>query len=251
MGDGGFSQDGDNAESREKLGVKRAFLGGMRATISPAAIVLVFSMIGFGALARENGFSAFHTAFITFFIWALPGQVVLVSEVAGGASLLVAAFAVTLTAVRLMPLAVTLMPMLRGHNTPKWKLYLLSHFMAITVWVESMRTLPAMRREDRIPYYFGFCALLLSINIVAVLVGHTAAGLFSPVLAGGLLFLTPIYFTLSLISVSNDIAGRLSLAFGMILGPLFFIMTPGFDLVLAGLIGGTAAYGIGRMAKTA
>lgn len=238
---------GDHSQVNDAPGVKRAFIGGMRATISPAAIVLIFSMIGFGALARENGFSAFHTAFITFFVWALPGQVVLVSEVAAGASLLVAALAVTLTAVRLMPLAVTLMPMLRGDNTPKWKLYLLSHFMAITVWVESMRKLPAMPREDRIPYYSGFCTLLLSVNIVAVLIGHTLAGLFSPLLAAGLLFLTPIYFTLSLISVSDDIAGRLALVFGMILGPLFFVLTPGFDLMLAGLIGGSAAYGIGRM----
>ena len=122
--------------------------------------------------------------------------------------------------------------------------------MAITVWVESMRNLPAMPRVDRIPYYSGFCTLLLSANIVAVLIGHTLAGLFSPLLAAGLLFLTPIYFTLSLISVSDDIAGRLALAFGMILGPLFFVLTPGFDLMLAGLIGGSAAYGIGRMVAT-
>ena len=43
----------------------------------------------------------------------------LVSEIATGASLFVAAFAVTLTAVRLMPLAVTLMPLLRGDATPE------------------------------------------------------------------------------------------------------------------------------------
>ena len=160
-----------------------------------------------------------------------------------------ATFAVTLTAVRLMPLAVTLMPILRGHNTPKWKLYLLSHFMAITVWVESMRKLPSMPREDRIPYYSGFCTMLVSVNIGAVIVGHTLAGVFSPLLAGGLLFLTPIYFTLSMISVSVSISGYLSFVFGMVLGPIFFLLTPGFDLLLAGLIGGTAAYAVGRVVK--
>ncbi len=220
----------------------------MRAIVSPAAIVLIFSMLGFGALARENGFSAFHTAFITFIVWALPGQVVLISEVETGASLAVAAFAVTLTAVRLMPLAVTLMPLLRGKNTPRWKLYLLSHFMAITVWVESMRKLPGMARADRIPYYSGFCTLLLISSIFAVLIGHTLAGQFSPLLASGLLFLTPIYFTLSLTSVAEGFSGHLAFAFGLALGPVFFLLTPGFDLLLAGLIGGTAAYFLGRRA---
>lgn len=218
----------------------------MWATTSPAAVVLMFSFFGFGAFAHESGISLFDTVFISFFVWALPGQVVLVSEIASGATMAAAALAVTLTAVRLLPLAVTLLPILREPHTPKWKQYLLTHFMAITVWVESMRTLPGMPRDERIPYYCGFCAVLFITNMFVAAIGHSLAGILSPKLAAGLLFLTPLYFVLSLISVSNDWSNRLALLFGFTLGPIFFIYFPGYELLLSGLIGGTLAYFIGR-----
>lgn len=225
---------------------RSAFFLGIKTCFAPAAIVLMFSFFGFGAYARESGFSLANTIFVSFFVWALPGQVVLVSEVAAGATMVAAAIAVTLTAVRLLPLAVTLLPVLREPETPKWKQYVLTHFMAITVWVESMRLLPSMPRDERIPFYTGFCALLISLNMVTTAVGYELAGILSPKFAAGLLFLTPLYFLLSLTKVAGDNANKLALVFGFVLGPVLFAWLPGFELLLAGLIGGTVAYFIGR-----
>jgi len=138
------------------------------------------------------------------------------------------------------------MPILRAPRTGKLHQILLAHFCAITIWVESMHRLPQMPRGERVPYYWGFCTVLVSTNLVATIVGYEAAALLSLELAAGLLFLTPLYFVLSMLRASDTLADRLALLFGFALGPLVYVTMPGFELVLSGLVGGTAAYLIDR-----
>ncbi len=64
-------------------------------------------------------------------------------------------------------------------------------------------------------------------------------------LAAALVFLTPVYFLLALWGAARTRADVMALAFGLVLGPPFAILVPQADLLLAGLIGGTAAYGVG------
>lgn len=221
----------------------------MRRAPSTGAFVLVCSFLGYGALVHESGLTLVQAVAIALFIWALPGQVVLVSEMAVGAALWSAAISVTLTSVRLMPLAVVLMPILRGERTSKLHQILLAHFCAITIWVESMQRLPAMPRAERVPYYWGFCSILVSTNLVATAVGYQLAAALTRELAAGLLFLTPLYFLLSMLRASDSPTDRLALLFGFTLGPLVFVTLPGFELVLSGLVGGSAAYAVGRMRR--
>jgi len=218
----------------------------MRRAPSTGAFILICSFVGYGALVHESGLTLIQALAIALFVWALPGQVVLVSEMAAGAALWSAAIGVTLTSVRLMPLVVVLMPILRGPRTGRLHQLLLSHFCAITIWVESMQRLPRMSRAERVPHYWGFCSVLVSTNLVATIVGYEAAALLTLELAAGLLFLTPLYFVLSMLRASDTPADRLALLFGFVLGPLVIVTLPGFELVLSGLVGGTAAYLIDR-----
>src|SRR5262245_57959831 len=80
---------------------------GARETPIIPALVLCSTFVGFGALTSETGFSLLHTLFMCVFIFALPGQVVLVDEMARGASIVTAAIAVTATSVRLLPMTVS------------------------------------------------------------------------------------------------------------------------------------------------
>ena len=221
----------------------------MRRAPSTGAVVLICSFVGYGALAHETGLTVVQSVAVALFIWALPGQVVLASEAAVGAALWSATVAVTLTAVRMMPLVVVLMPILRGERTGKLHQLLLAHFCAITIWIESMQRLPAMPRAERIPYYWGFCSFLVVTNLIATIVGHQLAAALGVVVAGGLLFLTPLYFVLSMLRAIDTETDRLALLFGFLLGPLIFIALPGFELVLSGAVGGTGAYVVGRMRR--
>ena len=54
-------------------------------------------------------------------------------------------------------------------------------------------------------------------------------------LMAGLLLLTPIYFLTSLWGSARERAGHVAMMFGMVLGPVFHLFAPGFDLLAAAL----------------
>ena len=93
-----------------------AFIGGLGLIISVPSVVLFVNPLGFGALARDGGFDLGHAAFLAAIVFALPNQVVLIDQLMRGATIAGAALAVTLTAVRLMPMTVTLVPLFQGEK---------------------------------------------------------------------------------------------------------------------------------------
>jgi len=250
-----IKQRGDDPPSHDQpawavdAGIMTSFWRGTRAFYQLPAVVLFFTALGYGAFARDVGLSFGQTVFLSLSIFALPGQVVLVDQVAQGAGLAATAFAVTLTAIRLLPTTAVLVPYLRAEGTSKWLLLLGSHFIAVTAWVVGMRALPFLPRRLRLAHHMGIGCALISAVTAASAIGHELAQTLPTVLAAVLLFLTPIYFLLSLLAAAAIRSDQLAIAFGIILGPLAFLIMPGFDLLATGLVGGTAAYLIGRMAR--
>ena len=117
--------------------------------------VLFGTYIGIGALAHDFGFSVWWALASTILMWAGPAQVILISALGAGASLIEAAIAVALSSVRLLPMVVALLPMLRRPDTRAWKLILPAHFTAVSMWVEALRLLPKQPRENRIAFCNG------------------------------------------------------------------------------------------------
>jgi predicted branched-subunit amino acid permease len=225
---------------------RAAFFRGIREFPVVPGVILLSAIMGFGALARDTGVSLGAAVFSTAAIFALPGQVVLLNEQAAGATLLATAFAVMLTATRLLPMSVVLAPYLRGSLLPRWVLIPAIHFCAVTLWVTGMRRLPEIAPADRLPYYLGSAIPLYVLALATTAIGYLIAGEVSPLIAAALFFLTPIYFVLSMIqSAARSLTDKLAIVLGLLFGPLFAIWTPGFDLLLAGIIGGGAAYAVG------
>ena len=222
---------------------RHAFFRGVLAAPSTPVVVVVATFVGFGALSRDIGLDLFQALFITGTMFALPGQVVLADQIVVGATLVTTIFAVTLTAVRLLPLTVSLMPLLRNASTSRLTQLVLSHFVSITSWLEAMRRLPPLPQHLRAAFFGGFAAALFTIVLAATLIGYVAAGQVPPAIAAGLIFVSPLYFYLSLLGAADTGIDRAALALGTILGPILFLVAPGFDLLLTGLIGGTLAYG--------
>lgn len=223
-----------------------AYMRGIAAAPSVPVFLVLATFIGFGALAHGVGLTLAQTVFISISVFALPGQVVLVDQIAQGAALLSTAFAVTLTSVRLLPLTISLMPYLRDGITPRWTEFLFAHVLAITMWIESMRRLPQLPVGLRAPYYGGFVSALFVGILCATILGFLLSGQVPQEIGAALIFLTPIYFFLSLIAVAQNRIDLLAVAIGTVLGPVLFLMAPGLDLFLTGLIGGTVAYAIGK-----
>jgi predicted branched-subunit amino acid permease len=226
-----------------------AALRGYAAILNAPGCVLFVSSLGFGALARDLDFTLGHAIFLALSVYALPTQVLMIDQIARGAALLSVAFAVTLTAIRLLPMTVSLMPFIRQSKPTArgWGLrILLAHVIATSVWVESMRRLPRLPERLRVPHMAGIGVAMLTATVGGSAVGYLVAGHVSPLVAAGLLFMNPIYFLFSLAAGSSTRMDWLALVFGALLGPLLFIWVPGFDLMLTGLVGGTLAYLIGR-----
>jgi len=211
-------------------------------------IVLFFSYIGFGGLCADIGVPLGVAAFSTFLIAALPSQLLIVAGYASGSATLVIALAVLLSAARLLPSVVTLLPYLRGRGR-FWIQLFAAHFVAVTVWVESRRLLPRLAPEARLPFYFGLVTLLNVSCVSATILGFVLTGQLPYSLAIGLTFLTPISFLLALMRNSRDLVDYLSLIFGLILAPIFVEFGGRLDLLWTGLVGGTCAWLLQRFRK--
>lgn len=226
------------------------FRRGFATAIGVPGLILLGGSAGFGALAHDGGLSLFNTLFMMGVFFALPAQVALTDQIARGASLAAGALAAALTGVRLLPMTVALVPYLRGRAGPRWWLLLAAHYVAVTAWLEGWRRLPALPAELRLVYFLGIGTGMIMATLVGSALGYGLAGAVPRLVAAGLLFLTPIYFLLSLLAASSGRSDQLAIVLGLMLGPVLYLVAPGFDLLGTGLIGGTLAHVIGRRGAT-
>lgn len=218
-------------------------LRGARASISIPAFILTAAFVGYAGLARETGLTLAETLAMTGFIWALPSIVVLTGALSSGMGLIPAAIAVALASVRLMPMTMALMPLVKVQGkTRNWQLLIASHFVAVTAWVYAMKNLPDLPREARLPFFIGFGGAVTSFVFCMTAVAYLLVERMPPIVAGALFLLTPVYFLCSLWGAARVSADKMAMIAGLIFGPVFFLYLPGLDLLWTGLAGGTIAY---------
>ncbi|MGH6945849.1 MAG: AzlC family ABC transporter permease [Kiloniellales bacterium] len=228
---------------------RRAAIFGVRQATGVPAIVLGASFLGFGALVRQTDLTIWHGLLSTLTGWALPGQVALIELYAVGASLVAIAAAVALTNARLLPMTITLMPLIRGPKVPRWQYYLAAHLIAVTGWAAAMRDCPRLAVEERLPYFAGFASLLLTVSLAATALGYQLAGLVPATVSLGLVFINPIYFMLLFAADVRDAPRVLALLLGALAGPLLHLVTPDWGLLLTGLIAGSLAFSLRGLLK--
>ena len=83
-----------------------AFWPGVTGILSLAGLVMCASFLGFGALLNGMGLPLWPGLATTLLIWALPGQVVLLTLFQEGAALVAICLAVSVTAIRLLPMVI-------------------------------------------------------------------------------------------------------------------------------------------------
>ncbi len=226
------------------------FFAGVRSALTSVFfLVLAGTYIGMGALAHDFGFTSWWFACSTVLVWAAPAQVILVSALGNGAPLIEAAIAVTLSAIRLFPMVVALLPLLRSPGTRTRDLLLPAHFTSVSMWIESLRLLPAMPREARIAFCNGLSVGYMATAVSFGFVGYYLAAELPRLFAAALLFLTPMSFLVSTARNSRTPVDRLALAFGLVIGPLLVFGHVELDLMWTGIAGGTLAYGVHRLRK--
>jgi len=225
-----------------------AFADGLRAaSVSVFMIVVVGSYISIGALAHDLGFPVAWVVLSTSLIWAAPAQVILITSLAAGTAPLEAGIAVGLSGMRLLPMVVALLPVLRTARTRIGALILPAHFTAVSMWIEALRLTPALPRENRIAFANGLATGLVCGAVASTVTGYYLAGLLPNDLVAAMLFLTPMSFLTSAVRNARALSDKAAYVIGIVMAPLLAYEQVGLDLLWTGLVGGSAAYGLHRL----
>ncbi|MDP9838018.1 putative branched-subunit amino acid permease [Neorhizobium huautlense] len=222
------------------------FFTGMRGIFSLPAFILMTSYVGFSAFALESGLTRGEAVAMTLGIWALPAQMILIGTMLGNAHIAASFIAVTLSSIRMMPMVASIMPEMRTKKTPLPVLLFVSHFIAITSWVFASRHLRDVPRDHRVAFFAGFGMTLTLTNTLIVGVSYGVVSQFPPVIAGALFMLTPVYFISSIWASAVQPVVKIAFVIGIVAGPTLALIVPGFDVLVAGIGGGTVAYLIDR-----
>jgi len=224
------------------------FVAGVKAArTSVFTYVIIGTYISIGALGHDYGFSALWVALSTLLVWAGPAQVILITLLGSGAAPLEVALAVGLSAMRLLPMVVALLPLLKRPDSRVRSLLLPAHFIAASMWMEALRLAPRVPREGRIGLVNGIGTCFISVAVLSGFAGFYLAERLPVLFVAALLFLTPISFLVSAIRNARLLADRLALAIGLVVAPMLTIYGINLDLLWTGLIGGSAAYAIHRL----
>ncbi len=214
--------------------------------VGSPAIALGASFVAIGALLKNLGFSIQESIFSTFLTYALPGSLVMAESMFIGASLFNIFIAVWLVNARLYPMTVSLMPLLMHKSQPRWKYYLSCHFIAVSSWLIMKDNYEKIKKENRIDFWIGIGTATWSVAIISTLIGYLASEYLNKDILIGLTIVNPIYFICMMLGAMKSIQISLSIIIGLILGPLFYFVTPEWCVLFGGFIAGTIAYFLGE-----
>ena len=228
---------------------------GVLAALALPAWTVALALLGVGSLARDAGHPVAAAVLSTLLIWAGPAQVLFYAGLAAGMAPVAIAAVVGFSSIRFLPMTIAVLPLLRtngrGERTTVGALLYAAHFNAVTVWTESLRRLPDLPERARFPFYMGFAHACILLTAVSTGLGYFLMGALPLPLAAGLLFLTPIFFTVSAAAGARQRSEWAAIGLGLVLeGPVRGVMGDSIDLLVVGLLGGTAAWLLQRQRST-
>ena len=143
-------------------------------------------------------------------------------------------------------MTIALVPVMREPSRRALDLYAAAQLLSMTSWAWAVRRCPDLPREERLAYFLGFSLTCWSVSLVATAAGYYLSDSLPPLVRLGLVFLNPVYFVVVLLGDTRNRLFALALAFGGATGPLFHLVDPQWSVLLAGVIGGSAAYAVHR-----
>ncbi|MGI9338513.1 MAG: AzlC family ABC transporter permease [Gammaproteobacteria bacterium] len=218
----------------------------LRQGAAGAAIALASSFFALGALFGESGLTLMQSAAFSVFTFALPGQLVAAQLYSGGAGALAIVAAVLFVNARLAPMTVSLLPLLRPARERSALDFILAHWIAVTSWVFFMGTYREVREEDRLRWFALAGLFFWLAGVCATIGGYLAGALLPRYLLLGLLFLNPAYFLYMMLRSLTRQSDALAMLAGMILLPPMHYLLPEWDILAAGVVGGTIIFVISR-----
>ena len=178
--------------------------------------MVLFDLSRHRRAGTRHAISAGWTLASTAFVWAGPAQIILITTLGPGATIVQAALAVTVSAIRLFPMVVSVLPMMRTTQTKRRHLILATHLIAMTLWVECYRFCRRCRASGALPSSIGLGVGLMAVCLTATTIGYALAANLPPLLGRGILLLTPLAFLFSTARNCRELADIVALALGLL-----------------------------------
>ena len=225
------------------------FRQGMKHCVQAPGIGLFAAMSGFGALAKESGVSLLIAVGMTGGLWSTPGQVAFVELFATGIGGVALIASVTIANVRMFPLTIATMPLLRSRPGLQPVQFWIAHINSVTSFVQVVEMSHHVSdRSLRTAYFFGFTTATMSLGLLGTTFGYTVANQLPGVVGQSLVFITPLYMLL-LAAQSSQRSVLMSVVLGCVLVPLGHLVSTNWGLLTGGVLAGTLAYAVERARK--
>ena len=218
----------------------------MRSVASTVLTLVLFATyLGIGALAHDTHFSLGWVLASTALVWAGPAQIILISTLGSGATVVQAAIAVTVSAIRLFPMVVSVLPMMR---TPQTKAAASGAGRRISsrspCGSNAFGCCRRCRASAASPSPMGSASVSALVCLAATTLGYGLAANLPQLFAAAILLLTPLAFLLSTARNCRQLSDILALVLGLALFPLASMLHTGVDILISGISAGTIAYGV-------
>ncbi len=221
-----------------------AFSVGFRDCVVAPGWGVFAAMAGFGSIAGEAGESLWRALALMAGLWSMPGQVAFVELSAEGAAGWTLILAVTVANLRMLPLTLGSIPLLRGAQGIGPRHFWLAQINSVTGFVQLRDAAARITEPERLAHYFeGFCVGTLVLGALGTTIGHTLASRLPDQGLRTLIFVTPLYLLL-LTGRTRDPMMLSAAALGCLAVPLAHLWSPGWGVVAGGLVAGTAAFAV-------
>tara|TARA_Y100000817_G_C16663012_1_gene458009 strand:+ start:266 stop:715 length:450 start_codon:yes stop_codon:yes gene_type:complete len=146
-----------------------------------------------------------------------------------------------------MPMGISMFPLLKSKKQPKWKYYVSCHFIAVSSWLIMKKDYKTIHVDNRIDFWMGVGTATWSIAIFSTIIGYLISDFLSKDVMIGLAMVNPVFFMCVLIgSMKNNTVISISVILGVLLAPIFYLISPAWCILFAGLASGTTAFLIGE-----
>jgi predicted branched-subunit amino acid permease len=206
------------------------------------AVALATSFIALGAIFKHSGFNLEQSVASSLFTYALPGQLVMTESYLIGASLINIFISVWLVNFRFYPMTVALMPALQHKNQPRFKYYISCHFLAVSSWLIMKEGYKKIDKRFRLDYWIGIGSGTLTSAVFSTTFGYLISDYLSNDLMIALGIVNPVYFLCMMVGAMTNIKTTVAIVVGGILGPVFYLFTPEWSILISGFIGGSLAF---------
>ena len=228
-----------------------AFGHGFRDCVVAPGWGVFAAMAGFGTIAGEAGETLLRSLVLMAGLWSMPGQVAFVELSADGVVGWTVIIAVTVANLRMLPLTLASMPLLREGRGVTPRQFWLAQINSVTGFVQLRDAASRIADQGALSRYFeGFCVGTLLLGALGTILGHSLASHLPEQGLRVLIFVTPLYLLL-LTARTRDPMMLGAAGLGCIAVPAGHLWSPDWGVIAGGLAAGTLAFAVNEARRRA